>query len=87
MYLCSIYRNAFGLSCASFKAVFITKGMTRFWVIIIIYTCKPAMDTIWFDDSATLVQAVVLYPKLVSCFHNLVVFLPRTESTNFLLDA
>ena len=32
------------LSCAIFKAVIIAmaKGLTRFWVVIILYTCKPA---------------------------------------------
>ena len=31
------------ISCAIFKAVIIAEGLTRFWVVIIIYTCKPAV--------------------------------------------
>ena len=31
------------VSCAIFKEVIIAKGLTRFWVEIIIYTCKPAI--------------------------------------------
>ena len=31
------------VSCAIFKAVIIAKGLRRFWVEIILCTCKPAI--------------------------------------------